>query len=444
MDWRVLRGAASVDRMLALMVLAAPLQAPPSAPPSVVVILMDDIGRDKVGAYADHADAPPTPHLDALAARGVLFRNAWAYPVCSPTRAALLTGRHSDRTGIGAIIESADGVATPLPFSETILPEALPDHASVTLGKWHLRDVGDSDLHPVQSGFDAAAGYVGAPTYFHWTTHVNGVRRNESGYFPSALARRGTEVLGRLDEPFFLYYASVIPHLALQVPREYVERYPAEWDAAPYLGQQSYLPHPSPRRAYAGMISFLDDQVGRILDTLEARGVACHVSHVYCREQANAAIDAGASVVQLYYSRLNAWYKSKKSLDANADPGYELARDALARAKAAGGQTKIMVASLANVDAVKRVLGADYLLVGQRIIDELANTPASDLGETIISDAASVAVGAPARLDEAAYRAACDASPASEELEIALKRNAASDSELIDYINEHKGGGGNA
>jgi len=53
-------------------------------------------------------------------------------------------------------------------------------------------------------------------------------------------------------------------------------------------------------------------------------------------------------------------------------------------------------------------------------------------------------VGAPARLDEAAYRAACDASPASEELEIALKRNAASDSELIDYINEHKGGGGNA
>jgi len=222
MDWRVLRGAASVDRMLALMVLAAPLQAPPSAPPSVVVILMDDIGRDKVGAYADHADAPPTPHLDALAARGVLFRNAWAYPVCSPTRAALLTGRHSDRTGIGAIIESADGVATPLPFSETILPEALPDHASVTLGKWHLRDVGDSDLHPVQSGFDAAAGYVGAPTYFHWTTHVNGVRRNESGYFPSALARRGTVVLGRLDEPFFLYYCPILAHSPWHVPPSYL------------------------------------------------------------------------------------------------------------------------------------------------------------------------------------------------------------------------------
>ena len=82
--------AASLEGMLALSILAALLQGPVSTAPNVVVVLMDDIGRDKVGAYADHADAPPTPNLDALAARGVLFRNAWAYPVCSPTRAALL------------------------------------------------------------------------------------------------------------------------------------------------------------------------------------------------------------------------------------------------------------------------------------------------------------------------------------------------------------------
>ncbi len=211
-----------MEGMLALSVLAALLQAPLSAPPNVVIVLMDDIGRDKVGAYGDHADAPPTPHLDALAARGVLFRNAWAYPVCSPTRAALLTGRHSDRTGIGTIIGIADGVLTPLPFSETILPEALPDHTSVTLGKWHLRDVGDSLTHPIQSGFDAAAGYVGSPTYFHWTTHVNGVRRNESGYFPSALARRGTEVLERLDEPFFLYHCPILAHSPWHLPPSYL------------------------------------------------------------------------------------------------------------------------------------------------------------------------------------------------------------------------------
>lgn len=208
--------------MLALSLLAALLQGPVSTAPNVVVVLMDDIGRDKVGAYADHADAPPTPNLDALAARGVLFRNAWAYPVCSPTRAALLTGRHSDRTGIGTIIASFDGVSTPLPLTETILPEALPDHTSVTLGKWHLRDAGGSDTHPIESGFDAAVGYVGSPTYFHWTTHVNGVRRNESGYFPSALARRGTEVLERLTEPFFVYYCPILAHSPWHVPPSYL------------------------------------------------------------------------------------------------------------------------------------------------------------------------------------------------------------------------------
>jgi len=271
MNWRILGGAASVEGMFALTILAALLQAPPSGPPSVVVVLMDDIGRDKVGAYGDHADAPPTPHLDALAARGVLFRNAWAYPVCSPTRAALLTGRHSDRTGIGTIIGAGDGVATPLPFSETILPEALPDHTSVTLGKWHLRDVGNSDLHPVQSGFDAAVGYVGAPTYFHWTTHVNGVRRNESGYFPSALARRGTEVLGRLDEPFFLYYATWLVHTPIHTRSEALyKKYCAKLGVTPDESHAHKWEEKGQKNPwYCAMVEMLDYYVGQLVKELE-------------------------------------------------------------------------------------------------------------------------------------------------------------------------------
>lgn len=179
---------------------------------------------------------------------------------------------------------------------------------------------------------------------------------------------------------------------------------------------------------------------------LEADGIPCHLSHVYCREQAYAAVDAGASVVQLYYSRLNAWYKAKGSASASADPGYELARDTLARVKATGSKTKVMVASLANVEAVMRVLGVDYCLVSQRIIDELAEMPASDLGETIISDAraSSGAAGAPRNLSQAEFLAACAASPAKEEIDIALKRNAAQDIDLINFITQSKAGGGNA
>ncbi|OUS45396.1 transaldolase ToTAL2 [Ostreococcus tauri] len=180
--------------------------------------------------------------------------------------------------------------------------------------------------------------------------------------------------------------------------------------------------------------------------TLEAEGVPCHLSHVYCREQAYAAVDAGVSVVQLYYSRLNAWYKAKGSSSDDVDPAYDLVRDTLARVKATGSKTKVMVASLANVDAVMRVLGVDYCLVGQRIIDELAEMPASDLGETIISDARASpgAGGAAANLSEADFLAACAASPAKEELELALKRNAARDADLMNFITQSKAGGGNA
>lgn len=89
-----------------------------------------------------------SPHLDAFAARGILFRNAWSYQACSPTLAALLTGRHSDRTGVGGIIRVQDGVYTPLALSEMILPEALPGYRNAALGNWHLQDSGDGPTHP--------------------------------------------------------------------------------------------------------------------------------------------------------------------------------------------------------------------------------------------------------------------------------------------------------
>ena len=177
---------------------------------------------------------------------------------------------------------------------------------------------------------------------------------------------------------------------------------------------------------------------------LEALGIPVHVSHVYCREQADAAIDAGATVVQLYYSRVNAWHKAKGTLTPGDDPAYALARDALARVRSTGAKTKIMVASLASVDAVKRVLGVDYCLVSQRIIDELAETPAGDFVDAVVADARASPPPPYVRLSETEFKDACAKSPAKEEIEIALQRNAARDRDLIDYISEAKAGGGNA
>src|SRR5687768_3418663 len=89
----------------------APAPASPDSelPPNVLVIVADDLGVDKVRAYGVHPQAPPTPNIDALAAKGVLFRNAYTYSICSPSRAALLTGRYGRRHGLGGIVELDEG-----------------------------------------------------------------------------------------------------------------------------------------------------------------------------------------------------------------------------------------------------------------------------------------------------------------------------------------------
>ena len=194
----------------------------PGLPPNVVIILMDDIGRDKLGAYGEHPNPAPTPNIDALAMSGVLFRNTWAMPTCSPTRAALLTGRHSDRTGIGSIINVSDGVHTPLSHDEWILPEALPRHASLHMGKWHLRDIGDPLDHALDAGFGLSVGYRGRVRYFDWFGRVNATVRFEEGYFPSALMRRVVRTLDVVQDPYFLYYCPALGHSPFHRPPDYL------------------------------------------------------------------------------------------------------------------------------------------------------------------------------------------------------------------------------
>ena len=203
-----------------LIPLLVPLFLPqePPVPANVIVVLLDDIGRDKIGAYGDHPSPAPTPNLDAFAQKGVLFRRAWSYPICSPTRAAVMTGRFSDRTGIGTIINAFDGVQTPLPDAEITLAEALPDHRSFMLGKWHLQDTMTPLTHPLSQGFAAYVGYRGAPTYFQWETQINGLTRPERGYFPTMLTRRGKNLLERVGEPFFLYHCPILAHSPFHVP----------------------------------------------------------------------------------------------------------------------------------------------------------------------------------------------------------------------------------
>ena len=310
--------------------------------PNVVVIFVDDLGAGELGCYGQ--EKIRTPHIDSIATNGIRFDNAYSgAPVCAPSRCIALTGKHSGHAVVrdnkengGWGPDEPEG-QYPLPADEVTLAERLDDlgYATAGFGKWGLGGPGTEGAPELQ-GFDHFYGYLcQRKAHNYYPTHLwrNGSKApiegaeyfkahqklsepldspdayyeafggDRKGYAPALMA---DEMIGWLEEkaegaePFFLYYASIIPHLALQVPRDYVESYPEDWDDEPYLGQKSYLPHPSPRRAYAGMITFLDDQVGRILATLKERGVADNTLVIFTSD--NGATYVGGVDVDFFGS----------------------------------------------------------------------------------------------------------------------------------------------
>lgn len=254
--------------------------------PNIVVILADDLGWADLGCYG--ADLHHTPHLDRLASEGVRFTDAYAMPVCSPTRAALLTGKHAARIPITIWSEGAgpgpqnqrllqaESLAS-LPHTERTLASYLQQAGYLTalIGKWHL---GEASYFPETHGFDINVGgtHWGAPHSFWWPYRGQGRFGNEVRYVPDLeFGKPGEYLTDRLtdealriidhaqDQPFFLYLAHHAPHT------------PIEAKAADIVHFQSQLTptlkHQNP--VYAAMVKSLDDSVGRVLEHLKLRGL---------------------------------------------------------------------------------------------------------------------------------------------------------------------------
>jgi arylsulfatase A-like enzyme len=256
--------------------------------PNIVIILADDLGAVDLGCYG--ADLHEMPRLDGLAKESVLFRQAYASaPVCSPTRAALMTGKHPARLGI--TIWSEGSLQSPqnrrllqgqsrhdLPHGETTLAERLhaAGYATGLIGKWHL---GDADHGPETQGFDVNIGGTrwGAPQSFFWPFRGSGRFGQEYRYVPGLpLGKPGDYLTDKLtdaaiqfidgcsDRPFFLYLAHHAPHTPIEAPPALVEDFQAK--LRPEMKHQN--------AGYAAMVKNLDSNVGRVLDHLEARGLA--------------------------------------------------------------------------------------------------------------------------------------------------------------------------
>ena len=233
--------------------------------PNIVYIVADDLGWKDVGY---HGSDIKTPNIDKLAADGARLEQFYAQPMCTPTRAALMTGRYPFRYGLQTmVIPSASkyGLAT----DEWLLPQALKGagYETAIIGKWHLGHA-DPKYWPRQRGFDYQYGpMIGELDYFtheqHGTTdwYLNNKVLKEPGYTTTLLGNAAVKLIGAHNTtvPLYLYLTFNAPHTPYQAPQAYLDQY-------------KNIAEPS-RRAYAGSITAMDDQIGRVLAALEKKGM---------------------------------------------------------------------------------------------------------------------------------------------------------------------------
>ncbi|MFO0829436.1 MAG: arylsulfatase [Phycisphaerales bacterium] len=263
-----------------------------SRPPNIVLILADDLGVGELGCYGQ--EIIRTPNIDGLAREGMRFEQAYAGScVCAPSRCTLLTGYHTGRAAIRDNRELSPTGQEPLPAGCVTIAELLQrrGYATAAIGKWGLGVPGSSG-DPAKQGFDLFFGYYcqrEAHTHCPSRLYRNGAEVALPGnretwtdgtipagasYAPDLFRAEAIEfIAAHRDQPFFLYFATTVPHVALQVPDDSLREYVGAIDDKPYDGKQGYLRHPTPHAAYAAMVTRLDRDVGALLNALREQGL---------------------------------------------------------------------------------------------------------------------------------------------------------------------------
>lgn len=290
--------------------------------PNIIYILADDLGYGELGVYGQ--ELIETPNIDALAKSGMLFTQHYtSAPVCAPARYMLLTGKHAGHAYIRGNDEwnergdvwnysamAKDSTLEgqrPIPANTLLLPKKLQEkgYATGMVGKWGL-GAPHTNAIPTKMGFDFFYGYNcqrQAHTYYplHLYHNEKRVHLMNDTIAPSTKFSEGTDpndpdsyvdytlkeyapdvmyeqminfITGQQKNPFFFYWATPIPHNAIQAPQRWVDYYKEKFGPeAPYIGNKGYFPHQNPRAGYAAMISYLDENVGKLVTHLKKKGL---------------------------------------------------------------------------------------------------------------------------------------------------------------------------
>jgi arylsulfatase A-like enzyme len=272
-------------------------------PANIVVIVADDMGYADVGFHG--GKEIPTPNLDALAATGVRFTDAYVSgPYCSPTRAGLLTGKYPQRFGhefnIGMIEAHRD---VGLPLEEVTLADRLKaaGYRTALIGKWHLGMA--SRFFPTRRGFDEFFGFLpGAHSYTAPQPNVNPIYDGEERvpripYLTDTLADRAAEFIARnASRPFFLYLAFNAVHTPLQAPEKYLARFPNITNLS--------------RRRYAAMLSAMDDGIGKTIAALRSANLEDNTLVVFFSDNGGPIVEEswnGSNNAPLRGSKAQTW-----------------------------------------------------------------------------------------------------------------------------------------
>lgn len=261
---------------------------------NVIVILSDDAGYADFGCYGGREI--PTPNIDALAKEGVLFTNAYVTAsVCAPSRAGLLTGRYQQRFGFEhntstKVTEGYRLSDVGMDPSELTIGDEMRanGYKTIALGKWHL---GEETKHfPLQRGFDEFYGFIGgARQFFGYKStpsrelelfdNMNIVPESKVTYLTDMLTDRATHFIAENRErPFFMYLAYNAVHTPMNAQQVLMDRF-------------SDIEDPG-RRAYAAMMTSLDEGVGRIVQTLKEQGVDKNTLVIFLNDNGGATVNS--------------------------------------------------------------------------------------------------------------------------------------------------------
>ncbi len=265
--------------------------------PNIVFILIDDLGWADVGCNG--SPFHETPNIDRLAAQGMRFTDGYAAcPVCSPTRASIMTGKYPARLHLTDFLKGRrkrqDSPILPalyedqLPLKEVTIAEALKTAGYTTchIGKWHL---GSEPFFPEHQGFDKNVGgcYSGMPRSFFWpkwgkNPPITGKKDGE--YLPDRLAEEASGFIeANQDKPFFLYLSHYAVHIPMEAKEKTIEKYRAK--PKPEGGQNNPI--------YAAMVESIDRSVGRVMETLERLKIDDNTVVIFMSDNGGLSVKEG-------------------------------------------------------------------------------------------------------------------------------------------------------